>query len=260
MQAMRKVVLMKIRELVSKCRTNIHTWSLCLAGILPLTPQTAVVQVDGVNVATLSATLPADRLFVRLDPAPFGLAELSSVRLDASLLRTTSVCLSGSISGTSGGGWTECVLRPGASYILTPRWTVGGEVVVKVAGAQGFAPVLQTDVALSCLAAVDSTWTLAAMVTSVNSSVRMSCARRIDPNWTVESGLHITATSMPALVVHTRYADETIALAFGIESAPMQLRLAAMLPTSTSCTVGCSLGYTASLGMAVSLSLCFVAW
>ncbi|MBS1561838.1 MAG: hypothetical protein JSS89_09550 [Bacteroidetes bacterium] len=251
---------MKIRELVSKCRTNIHTWSLCLVGILPLTPQTALVQVDGVNVATLCSTFPSNRLLVRLDPAPFGLAELSSLRLDASLVRTTSACFGGSISGISGGGWTECVVRPVASYVLTPRWTVGGELEVKVAGAQGFAPVVQTDVALSCLAAVDTAWTLAARVTSVSSSVRMSCARRIDTNWTVESGLHITAASMPALVVHMRYVDETIALAFGIESAPMQLRLAAMLPTSTSCSVGCSLAYTASLGMAASLSLCFVAW
>ncbi|CAN5500278.1 hypothetical protein BH10BAC6_BH10BAC6_02430 [soil metagenome] len=251
---------MKIRGLVSKCRTNIHTWSLCLAGILPLTPQTAMVEVDGVNAPTLCAALPVHRLLVRLDPAPFGLPELSSVRLDASIVQNGTLCLAGSVSGSSGGGWTEFVLRPTASYVLTSRWTVGSTMLLKVAGAQGFPAVVQADVMLSCLAHVDAEWTLAAMVTTVESSVRMACARRIDTNWTVESGLHITASTVPSVVLHGRYADPTISLGVGIESAPTRLRIATMIPTSTTFTLGCSLEYTAQLGMSASLSLCFVAW
>lgn len=251
---------MKIRGLVSKCRTNIHTWSLCLAGILPLTPQTAMVEVDGVNAPTLCAALPARRLLVRLNPAPFGLTELSSVRLDASILQTGALCVAGSVEGTSGGGWTECVLRPTASYVLTSRWTVGSTMLLTVAGAQGFPPVVRADVILSCLAQVDAEWTLAAMVTTMESEVRMACARRIDTNWTVESGVHITASTVPSVVLHGRYADSTISLGLGIETAPTRVRIVTMVPTSATVTLGCSLAYTARLGMSASLSLCFVAW
>jgi len=257
---MRKVVLMKIRELVSKCRTNIHTWSVCLAGIVPLTPHAAIVEADGVGVPTLCSMLPAERLLVRVDPAPFGLLELSSVHVDAPLVRDGPLCITGSVSGMSGGGWTECMLQPAASYKLTPRWTVGGSMVLKVAGAQGFSPVVQAEALLSCLASVDAEWALAAMVSTVETSVMVSVARRIDSNWAIETGLHVTSLSVPAIALHGRYTDSSIALAVGLESAPMHVRIATTIPTSESFTIGCTLGYTAQLGISTQLSLCFVAW